>query len=404
MNLKPFTTRFILNSDELTNVLNELIETSETIFISAAWVTHITDSYKLLLKHKNKISHFFCGISEFITTPQVLKDFALPFEHFSVVNDTKLFHHKCLIFKLKDKNGVFTHTVLQGSANLTYSGLHENYEIMQMTHFNSLIDLDEKLHRLLKPASVSVDISYILDYERRYEKYHARQSQIEAIRDQLATNFGDISFDEYLKFYDRYIHLEQRVALLDYFKGLLQKSSFHELELMDRKKIAGLYQGKDNLLLDSRWFGSMRRATHFYAQVENHPELISNAIKLIPQDGPVTELDYHNFCSAMINASGYNDDPIGIVTRMLAMIRPDYFLCITSQNKQAITQDFAIKSSELSLGNYWELITMPLTQSPWWKSDRPQGLAGKIWDYRVALLDCIYYEPRKTLGDVWEGN
>lgn len=168
MKLKPLSTRFIFDSDELNKVLLELIETAESIFISSAWVSHKTDAYRLLLKHKDKISKFYCGISGFNTTPEVLKDFALPYENFWVVNDLNLFHHKCFIFKLKDSRGVFKHKILTGSANFTYSGLNENYEIMQLTEFDSLINLEDQISSTLSSALIQVDAGFIVQYQERY--------------------------------------------------------------------------------------------------------------------------------------------------------------------------------------------------------------------------------------------
>jgi hypothetical protein len=403
MKLKPLTTRFIQDSHEFTQVLNDLIETSESIFISSAWVSDKSDSYKLLYKNRQKITTFYCGISGFNTTPQVLKDYALPFKNFWIVNDVNLFHHKCFIFKIKDRKGLFKHKVLMGSANFTYAGLYENYEILQLTEFDGLIDLEDKITSSLKPVAIQYDLNDILDYERRYLELQNLKRKQDELLEQSKHPFGGLSFEQYQDCYKGYSKMNERIELLDQLQMLLANYPFHELDLIDRKKISGLYQGKDNGIVDSRWFGSMRRATHFFEKVEKDAKAISSAISLLPKKGQaITKLDYEKFCEAMISASGYSEDPIGIVTRMLAMIRPDYFLCITTQNKHEIAKDFRLKSNTLSLTNYWDLIIEPLIKSPWWQSPRPEGLAGKLWDYRVAMLDCLYYVPHKASEDVWE--
>jgi hypothetical protein len=49
----------------------------------------------------------------------------------------------------------------------------------------------------------------------------------------------------------------------------------------------------------------------------------------------------------------------------------------------------------LNVSSYWEQIIVPIQLSLWWKHERPRGpLAGRIWDNRAALVDCIYYDPK----------
>jgi hypothetical protein len=392
------SSKFITTSNELNNVLIELINECESIFISSAWGTHTTQAYKLLLKNKHKIAHFYCGVSGFNTSPEVLKDFQYPFEHFFIVNDVRLFHHKCFVFKMKNSRGAFNNIVLLGSANFTDAGLNQNFEIMQLTEYDSIIDLDDKISKLLRPYSIQVDLDYIIDYERRYLNFREFNATKDKMIDDCSTYYGDKNFNDYLCFYRKYKYLDQRIKLLDQFQAMLDSTPFDQLDLVDRKKIAGLYEGSDNALLDNRWFGSMRRATSFYDKVDNHASDITRAMALIPPKVmPVTADDYYRFCDAMVKASGYSDNPIGIVTRILAMIRPDYFLCVTSQNKQVLIKDFSIKSHELTIENYWDALVAPIIKSPWWNVSRPTDSNGKIWDYRVALLDCLYYQEQNVL-------
>lgn len=86
------------------------------------------------------------------------------------------------------------------------------------------------------------------------------------------------------------------------------------------------------------------------------------------------------------------DDPIATATRLLAMKRPDSFLCVNSKNKHLLAKYLNIPPSNLTLENYWDLVIVPIRQSSWFNIKNP--IQGKdFWKFRVALLDALIYEP-----------
>jgi len=38
------------------------------------------------------------------------------------------------------------------------------------------------------------------------------------------------------------------------------------------------------------------------------------------------------------------------------------------------------------------LIILPIQSSPWYNASHPSGGDGELWDYRVAMLDILYYD------------
>jgi len=89
-------------------------------------------------------------------------------------------------------------------------------------------------------------------------------------------------------------------------------------------------------------------------------------------------------------------DPKGIVTRILAMIRPDVFFCVTSRNIDDLAMDFSFKKNRLNLETYWDLVIAPIQESVWWNTPVPKdNLERRIWENRTALLDIFYFNQSK---------
>ena len=78
--------------------------------------------------------------------------------------------------------------------------------------------------------------------------------------------------------------------------------------------------------------------------------------------------------------------PLASATRLLALKRPDIFVCIDDKNKKHLCEKYGIIERELTLDTYWSLI-MRIRESLWFKE-----YSTTIYKkYQVALLDCIYY-------------
>jgi hypothetical protein len=98
-------------------------------------------------------------------------------------------------------------------------------------------------------------------------------------------------------------------------------------------------------------------------------------------------------------AAGYqwNRSGVGTASRLLAMKRPDLFICIDSKNRSEIARAFDVAAASLqTFDGYWNLIQR-IWRCPWHRAPRPkQALEARIWDARVALLDSLYYEYKVT--------
>lgn len=166
---------------------------------------------------------------------------------------------------------------------------------------------------------------------------------------------------------------------------------FQKMELGIRKTIAGLPTEFNE---HWGWFGSMSGAGYYHQVVNNNNAHLSNALDEIPLNGPVSREHYDAYLTEFVKAFPNGLDGIGIASRLLALKRPDYFVCFDSKNKKALCQDFETKQTGMDYERYWEEIIERIIDSVWWNEPRPNSpLARTVWDGRAAMLDAIFYSP-----------
>jgi hypothetical protein len=84
---------------------------------------------------------------------------------------------------------------------------------------------------------------------------------------------------------------------------------------------------------------------------------------------------------------------VGTASRLLAMKRPDFFLCVDAKNQTRIAKAFGVSASSLqTFEGYWDLMQR-IWRCPWNRAPRPRrALDGRVWDAPVAQLDSLYYD------------
>ncbi len=192
-----------------------------------------------------------------------------------------------------------------------------------------------------------------------------------------------------------------RLKLLRKVRTLLSSvDTFSDLKLEQRKAVAGVLGRKEKLGtdlgdIDWGWFGSMNGAGSFKNRIGENDQHLSSALEHIPTTGEVTPDDYRafieDFCRAFENSKRKGRVPTA--SRLLAMKRPDYFVCVDKQNIHLMSDDLGFARTTLDFERYWTEIIEPITRSIWWQVRRPLGVEGRIWDGRAAMLDAIYYQP-----------
>lgn len=191
-------------------------------------------------------------------------------------------------------------------------------------------------------------------------------------------------------------YLRLRLAVLDRAKELLQQvESFGQLDDTTRKSLAGFigHSGLPGGRVLEPWhlFGSMKGAGCFKNRVNANDPHIAAALDQLPLDGPVTATHYGRYIDHFTAAFDGMAKSAGISTasRLLAMKRPDYFVCVTKKNRPRLAGIAGLGTGGLTIATYWTRLIEPTLDAPWWQTPRPPGSDAAIWDGRMALLDVL---------------
>ncbi len=175
--------------------------------------------------------------------------------------------------------------------------------------------------------------------------------------------------------------------------------SFGRLTPAQRKAIAGIIgenQKTDaDLDRDWGWFGSMRGMGDFANRIDENDRYLAQALDSIPQKGDVTRKHYERFVTLFRKAFRNSSRMGGVPTasRLLAMKRPDTFICICRPNIAEASRRMAFSRTTLELDDYWDKVIEVLRLSDWYHARKPDGADGEIWENRAAMLDAILYRP-----------
>lgn len=137
----------------------------------------------------------------------------------------------------------------------------------------------------------------------------------------------------------------------------------------------------------------MRGAGDFANRIAENDEALARAVDGIPRSGEVTHDRNERFCKAFAEAFANSDRTGGVATasRLLAMKRPDTFICISKPNRESAAEAMAFSRKNLRLEDYWEQVVEPIRNSQWFNSPKPDGQDGELWEARAAMLDAIFY-------------
>lgn len=124
---------------------------------------------------------------------------------------------------------------------------------------------------------------------------------------------------------------------------------------------------------------------------------LSRALDAIPPIGEVQREHYLQFIAAYVASYPQRKwHGLATATRLLAMKRPDYFVCFDAENRDGLCKAFGIGLGHHDYERYWDSVIERVLVSRWWSSPRPTGNSrgSAIWDGRAAFLDSLYYKPK----------
>lgn len=390
--------QLITTNTALRNNLSRLIGKYPNIALAVAWATSGTDVFNQLSAAKKKIKQAVIGTHFYQTHPDVLDTFVNSNIVKFMVQPSGVFHPKIYVFW---DAGSFE--ILIGSANLTAGALNKNAEASALITSNDNPALKDEVLALIDGYSQTAKTVNKDDAAAYRRIWDLKKPEL----DKLAGNYGgklsskppiespvmSMSWSQFLTAIKPDVHHNflQRLDLLtkvsEQFKAI---DHFNEMPLEVRKTVAGLDSDFHEY---SKWFGSMMGVGYFKQAINKNNEHLSRALDEIPLEGAVTKAEFDAYIKHYLKAFPNGRSGLGTASRLLALKRPDTFVCVDAQNLRRLTKDFGMVKAGLDYERYWEEIIMRIQDSPWWKSPEPKNaLEKQAWHGRAAMLDAIFYD------------
>lgn len=380
--------------------LSKLVKKHENFALAVAWAGAGTEAFSAISQHKARLVKAVIGTHFYQTHPDVIDEFVGNQRCHFVFQPQGVFHPKVYLF-WSDSGW----DLLIGSANLTKGALTLNTELM--IHVSSQ-DATEEIRKQAKSEIGKFWSQGEVATAASAKSYRALwRSQQRGLK-RLSGNYGGagkskapvhteimtMSWSKFLKGVkaDPQHGFKERCELLALVRQAFEDhNSFAGMDLGPRKTIAGLPNEWNS---NWGWFGSMSGAGYYHQAVNNNNPHLSDALDFIPLSGEVTRDNYNSYIEEFLLTFPNGRDGVGIASRLLALKRPDYFVCLDSKNKTQLCKDFGIKQSGMDYIRYWDDVVCRVMDSNWWNSPKPSNTrAAQVWSGRAAMLDALFYQP-----------
>jgi HKD family nuclease len=400
--------RLLTTTKELDQVFRQWYGKADNIRIVTAWATMDCAARDGLEKARSKISTMVVGLDFYTTSPSFLESF-LSVIRIGTSLQGGTFHPKVYLFEAGEG-----FCYVMGSSNFTRGGFGDNTELNICVEGRKTDLLFRQVTEFInqqEEQSEAITKTEIRDYRAQFEKLKETRRLLTKYRptaeSQATTRTvkgkeaaGDALPDQLNRTWPEFRDLllapkrKQRVVgrtadgpgylqTAERCRDLFaQHGRLASIPPADRKFIGGITK-------EGGWFGSMKGSGRFGTRLNNSPAILDAALDHIPRTGGVRKRDFDDFkANYKWEGSG-----VGNASRLLAMKRPDLFVCIDSKNRRGIAEAFDVTASSLqTFEGYWDLMQR-VWRCPWRRSPRPgTALERRIWNARVALLDSLYYD------------
>lgn len=411
----------ITDSKALFETFSKNLDWCEKFYCASAWAGIIPEITSNIARYRKKIKQMVIGIHFYQTDPRFIEKFLNSDEVKFIQQPEGTFHPKIYLFEKG-----FDWKLMIGSANLTGAAFTRNTEATCEIGSRDLGAAAAKIKalNLIKEAfktAESFDQAKLNDYREHWNRQQPRLRE-------LADNFGDSDNQtessqppvyqcETLKrnwnqYYAKICEeiddngnsvIAQRIALLDQIQVIFKSGrSYAEMTPEERRLIAGM-----PCKLNPYWgyFGSMKGAGEFHNLVNENPQQISEALALIPLDGEVIKEQFQAYMETYLQIP--KKVGLATATRLLAMKRPDIFMCLSSKNKRNLCEEFKIKqdfgsNKNIDYNRYWDEIVRRIQLSSWWDKEPTtftNEQESKTWKYRAAFIDSLFYKDTTVSKD-----
>lgn len=397
----------LLDAKGMERSLPKLFKKYEEIYIAAAWGSNgpIAES---LLQHVDKFRFVAFGVA-FCHTDPVLIDRLVGVNNAFIADVAKgTFHPKLYYFRTGDEA-----EAIIGSSNFTSGGLGVNVEANVHIKGPRKAQVFREIEAALndyklfsRPVSHELASMYRLQFEaaQKLKKPNNPTLPGDGKRaEQFSSPIATMTWEEYARLVenDPQHSFEGRLSLLQEVRAMFARSaSFSDLSVNEWKAISGVIGERQMEECglnqhDWAWFGSMKGAGAFANRIAERDRYLVSALDNIPRHGHVEEHHFTEFCNdfSLAFSKSKRMGAVATATRLLAMKRPDVFICISKPNVDGVARALACAKNAFKLENYWEKVIDPIRVSPWYNHPKPAGTEGELWEGRVAMLDAIYYDP-----------
>ena len=407
--MKVLTTTAQVNKE-----ISRLIRGCASCQLAVAWASVGFDAFDLLAQFSTKIEKMIVGTHFFQTHPAFIEKFLTHTKVRFVKNTDGVFHPKVYFFE----NAEGDWECLVGSPNFTKGGFCQNAEVAML-----MTNLDRGAQEAL--SGIKALINAYWQNASRFSRpalkaYRKAWKWKQPMLRSLQGKFGNPQEDEsdngktpfdipvlQMTWFDFFKTVQAetitphghimkaRLQVIQTAKRLFETHKhFNKIDKQERRKIAGLLTTPN---VDYRLFGSMIPTWQFKDAVVSDDERLdrlSLALDVIPVAGAISRDTYLKYTKRFVKAFPGGGAGLATATRLLAMKRPDYFVCIDKKNEQQICKEFHVTiKAPYKYEQYWDSIIVRIMEAMWWSSPAPHpGVERDVWEARVAFLDSHYYK------------
>lgn len=409
--------KLISEPKELMSLFQKNLKWCERLSFASAWASPIVGLSEKLLDAKIKLG--VVGIHFYQTDPRFIERFIDDDRVKFIMQTSGTFHPKMYLFE-KGKEW----RMIVGSANFTNAAFSKNSEVGVI-----MTDADDSDGSVLIKAK-NILVTYRKGAEsfdrKKFESYKAtwahQQKRIRSLSSEYgrkdsgsAKNVSRPTFLRDLSWEDFFANVqnedqkekgrfERRTLLLKKIKELFQQKKtngeyrqFSDYSLEERKLIAGLdvdVKGENGKTLEWGLFGSMQGAGMFKKYVGKESEKLAAALECIPREGNVEQEHYDEYVAKITKLPGIR---LATATRLLAMKRPDTFICVDNENSENLSKFLSIPNivncnKDKIFDVYWDDVICQMRDFVWWNEKKPTDKKERfVWENRAAFFDSLFY-------------
>lgn len=403
--------RLLETSETLHSHFARLVKKATAIDAAVAWASIGFQDFDLLVKNRKKLRRILVGLHFHQTHPEFIQTFLADQAVRFIKSLDGTFHPKIYFFEMEDQSW----ECIIGSPNFTRSAFEANTELAVLVDNNDS-GSDSLAQTFKKALEVWWQDGKWLSVEE-LESYRQQWMRVQAMLPRISGKFGKPTSDGLLpdggaavtdipicimtwnQFLIRVrkerdsegaLTLKRRLQVISIIREVFHGTPhLYEMTKEDRYKVAGLLQSDG---VDFLWFGSMRGAGRFKHLIKENNLQISQALDIIPPHGEIKRNIYLLYIEQFEQAFSNGGHGIATASRLLAMKRPDVFICLDSANRTRLCKAFKI-SQKVDYEGYWDSVIERIRESTWWNTIRPNNdEEAAIWDARAAMLDSLFYE------------